>query len=182
MIWGIVLCCILCGCTALTTKSNASFGVTFLNYKSGVDMLFKRGYTDRGDPVATAGSLYESSRAEGGARLGVMVPRGELPEWVEFQWKEFARADRDVEYTSEQLAAVPIKSVRLPVRSLVPPNVFEEAKRSAPDPQRANLPLKSLELYFTWTRAGVKTRWKLYQGCCTVLAEGGQSITAAAAP
>ena len=143
-------------------------------------MLFKRGYTDGGDPVPTAGSLYESPRAEGGARLGVRAPGGELPEWVEFEWTEFDPAARDVRRTREQLAAMPIKSARLPVRSLVPPNVFEEVKRSAPDPQRANLPLKSLELYFTWTRSGVKTRWKLYQGCCTVLAEGGQSLTAAA--
>jgi hypothetical protein len=111
-----------------------------------------------------------------------------LPEWVEIHWREkdpgrgisfkewsgldaAARAAR-----AQKQAALPVKSAKVVVRSLVPESVVKEVETSPPDPDSAYLPLKSLSLYFIWTRDGVKVRWALHQGCCTVVREGGDSL------
>jgi hypothetical protein len=110
-----------------------------------------------------------------------------LPEWIEIHWqeeeqgrvvslKEWSRLDAAARAARmQEQAALPVKSARLAVRSLVPESVIAELEQSPLNPA-TGLPLKSLELYFVWTSDGVKVRWAVWQECCTVIREGGESL------
>jgi hypothetical protein len=110
-----------------------------------------------------------------------------LPEWIEIHWREKERG-RVLSYKEwsrldpaeraarrQEQAALPVKSARLAVRSLVPDSVIAELEQSPLNPATGR-PLKSLELYFVWTSEGVKVRWAVWEKCCTVIREGGESL------
>lgn len=166
----------LCGCATHSPQRGISLGLTYNNYRTGVKVVIKQAITDSGNSVAHAGVLSESTNPLSGATLTSTIPQRELPEWIEFTWTEFDPSTHDVRFTREQLLAMPVKKARVTIRGRVPQDVMDEVRNSPLDPTSSNLRLKSLQYYLHWTIDGVKLRWRVYQRCCTVLHEGGDTI------
>lgn len=82
-----------------------------------------------------------------------------------------ARAARKQAY-----AALPEQKARVEVAGHIPVEVIDELKHSPADPGAAGLPLKTLRIYFVWTQDGVKVRWRVHEGCCKILHEGGDPL------
>jgi hypothetical protein len=176
---------LLSGCAVQAKPRGIALSITYVNYQSGADVDVKESYTDHGSTFPNPGILRPSSNPRLGATMGGPGREPGLPEWVEFKWKAYDMAKRlpsEVWVTldaaakdarMQERAALPVKSARVAVRSLVPAEVIEELEQSPLDPEHPYLRLKSLELYFVWTRDGLKVRWEARQGCCTVLHEGG---------
>jgi hypothetical protein len=131
--------------------------------------------------------LRPSSNPRTGSTAGGTGREAGLPEWIEIHWrekekgrvlsyKEWSRLDpAERAARVQEQAALPVKSARLAVRSLVPDSVIAELEQSPLNPETGR-PLKSLALYFVWTSDGVKVRWAVWQQCCTVIREGGESL------
>jgi len=94
----------------------------------------------------------------GGKTEGAAPDGRQLPEWVEFEWKEYV-SDKD--YVLEELKALPAHVERVIIRERVPPDVIDEVIRSRRATPPGKLPDKSLQLNFVWTDSGIKFRWLL---------------------
>jgi len=170
--------------------NSAEFAVihTIVNYNTGLTISIKDSRDDNGARLALGGTLPSDSNAYIGSTSAGLGKGTALPEWIEIRWietgpewdmarKEYlALSDRERDERSKRYAELPIKSARIHIRGRIPESVADELKRSPLDPDRSNLPLKSLRLYFIWTIDGVKLRWRLRQRCCETLQEGGDPL------
>lgn len=182
----VLLLALFPGCA--TARPAVSSTVTFINHRQDVDILFVEGRTDQGATLVNPGTLrYSPERFIGPGAGGLSSGRG-LAEWVELRWQELdpkrlAKTDAWLKldqaaraaYFAEQ-RALPIRSVRVPVRSQIPHHVIEEVMNSPARVDIPSLPLKSFWFFLTWTSDGVKLGWRVKQGCCTVLYEGGDPV------
>ena len=171
-------------------SASAEFSVshTIVNYNTGIRITIKGAQNNHGAPLSLGGTLPSDSNPYIGSTSAGLGKGANLPEWVEIRWietgpewdmssKEYyalSRIERDER--SKRYSQIPVKSVRIPIRSRIPEPVADELKRSPLDPERSNLPLKSLRLYFIWTIDGVKLRWRLRHKCCETLQEGGDPL------
>lgn len=186
----VVRCMALIGCLILGAGAQArgiAVKTTLINYQSGSVILLQDGLTDRGKLLPFSMTMQPSNQLKTGA-TSASVARESLPEWIDVKWQELAPAryvsstawyklsesERDA-YTQE-CEDLPLKSARIEIRNRIPTSVIAELEQAPPDPERANLPSKSLWLYFIWTRDGVKFRWEATRGCCTLLQEGGDLV------
>ena len=170
--------------------NSAEFAVihTIVNYNTGLTIAIKDSRDNNGARLALGGTLPSDSNAYIGSTSAGLGKRTALPEWIEIRWietgpewdmarKEYlALSDRERDERSKRYAELPIKFARIHIRGRIPESVADELKRSPLDPDRSNLPLKSLRLYFIWTIDGVKLRWRLRQRCCETLQEGGDPL------
>lgn len=119
--------------------------------------------------------------------MGAAPDGRDLPEWVEFKWKEWpypypAKPSDPVALHawSDQVHAMsrslPIKHARVPVKSRVPKDVVDEVLASNRKAVPGTLPDEMLWVYFIWYETGIKFRWSLEQGCCKVLKAGGDDL------
>lgn len=175
--------------------ASAEFAVihTIANYNTGVTISIKDSRDNSGTRLSLGGNLPSGSNAYTGATSAGLGKGTALPEWIEVRWIEtgpewdmprreyLALSDRERDERSKRYAQLPVKSARIHIRSRIPESVADELKRSPLDPERSNLPLKSLRLYFIWTVDGVKLRWRLRQRCCETLQEGGDTLPSTAA-
>lgn len=164
--------------------------VTFSNAIKGkkVDFIEARTASGRGFP--NPGSLSpDKNPMTGGKTMGAAPDGRALPEWIEFDWKEwpyprpksppFSDKEATKAWSDESHAlskSLSIKTERVLVRARVPQDVIDEVMESNRQRQRSKLADKSLEIYFIWFESGIKFRWRLVQGCCKVLREGGDVI------
>jgi hypothetical protein len=188
MIWRMTMIgLLLSACAAQAKPRGISVSTTLINYKTGAQVSVEGGRTDRGSRLHFGATLVDSSNLNGGGTLDGVGPDPGLPEWVELTWREdprpslsykewFAIDEAERQARVDAFRALPLKSARVAVRNVVPPSVIEELEQSPMDPATPLLRLKRLRLYFIWTRDGVKLRWKAYEGCCTVVREGGDTV------
>lgn len=130
------------------------------------------------------GSRRSNWRASG-ATEGAVPDSRELPEWVEFTWRErsypslepknFASQEEYSKALAEKFRNSPMKVERIFVCSRIPQDVVGEAIEAKRRRQPHELPDKMLYVYFIWTETGVKFRWELGRGGVT-LREGGDEI------
>lgn len=126
----------------------------------------------------------------GGKTMGAAPDGRDLPEWVEFTWKEWPYPDAGPPMPTEAAAlhawneevkamsrALPIKTARVPVKSRVPQDVVDEVLTSNRRAAPGTLPDEMLWVYFIWYETGIKFRWSLEQGCCNVRKSGGDDLT-----
>jgi hypothetical protein len=178
---------LLSGLAAQAHSTGIALSHTLVNYRSGVLIQVEGAQTDRGERLPFQVMLRPSSNPRVGSTAEGTGRETGLPEWIEIHWreeengrvlsyKEWSRLDpAERAARGQEQAALPVKSARLAVRSLVPDSVVAELEQSPRDPA-TGLPLESLELYFVWTSEGVKVRWAVWQECCTVIREGGESL------
>jgi hypothetical protein len=169
-------------------RPTVSSSVVFVNQQRGADVWVKEVHTSTGARLVSPGILTFSPRPLVGPTVDGMSFTNELAEWVELKWQVLdpARAAQTSEWDTLDRAAraayvdaqraLPVKSERVPVRSLVPSHVIEEVLNSPARTDVPSLRLKSMWFYLIWTDAGVKLHWEVRQGCCTVLHEGGNHI------
>jgi hypothetical protein len=95
----------------------------------------------------------------------------ELPEWVEFEWRELSYPEPQItDFPSEQaytkhlraeFSGAPIKTQRLKIRSRIPQDVVEEVVEAKLKAPRGEVAEKSLWVFIFWTPEGIKMRWQL---------------------
>lgn len=180
--------CLLCAGFAHARQAHIENSITFVNYQRKMNVESIDAYSEQGFHLAGPKFLSPSSDSFTGATISSAEPGSGLPQWFEFTWREWEvakdipddvwdkldRAAQDA-YVEEKRAR-PLKRQRVAVRSILPDAVVAELEQSRMDPERPSLRLKSLRLFFIWTQDGLKVRWKMRQGCCTVLREGGDDV------
>ncbi len=176
-----VLMACLAACATPTIKG-PGMTVTFNNLIKGKLILFDSLLTSSGAQFPNPGGLSPSSRpimngkimAGSGATMGAAPDGRELPEWVDFEWREpeYRRDD----YTREQLKALPHKKARVSVRNRVPQSVIDELMEANWQTKPGKLPEKMLWIYFVWTDSGIKFRWELHERDHETKQMGGDEI------
>lgn len=183
----VVLCA---GCAAPRPPDGPGMIVTFNNVITGKEVDVRRAKTANGIPFVTPGSLGPDKIPHallGGATTGAAPDGRELPEWVEFEWKEWpypypAKPSEPValqkwnDGVHAMSRSLPIKTARVAVRSRVPQDIVDEVVASNRSRELGKLPDKMLWVYFIWYETGIKFRWSLEQGCCRVRRTGGDDI------
>lgn len=131
---------------------------------------------------------FFSNAPVGALALGAAPDGRELPEWVEFEWKEWqypypekpsdpVEEEKWSERIHELSRTLPHKTVRVLVRKRVPQDVVDEAIASNLAAPRGKLPEKQIWLYFVWHPDGIWFRWSLHKDS-DVVRSGGDAIPA----
>jgi len=161
---------------ASTAVSGPGMTVHFGNAKKGKLIIMRDARTASGATFANPGGLSPSAEPLMRGKVMGAAPDGRsLPEWVEFSWIETEYPETVME-TYEQLRARPVKVERVPIRSRIPADVVEEVTRSNQQRAKGKLAELSLWVYFIWYDSGIKFRWSLERGCCTVVRSGGDQF------
>ena len=172
----VIFAAFLAGLCACATPSHQGPGmtVTFNNGLKGKSILFDRAVTASGMRFPDPGFLApDTNPLRGGKTMGAAPDSRELPEQVEFTWRE---TKYQGDYTYEQLKALPRKTARVTVRSRIPQDVVDEVMESNLKRQPHKLAEKSLWVYFIWYESGIKFRWELRKNCCGILRAGGDDV------
>jgi hypothetical protein len=171
--------------------------VTSVSTIEGVRIHVKNSILPDGKEFPNAGSFgYARNPLDGGATEGAAPDGRQLPEWVEFSWKEPPNllVQKDLqpgppEAIAEENARVagifkllPIKTQRVLIRSRVPQDIEDEVMESNRRKQPGSLADKALRIYFIWTEEGIKFHWRLWYrpeaGPSSYPREGGDEIQA----
>lgn len=183
----VIVGALLAGCAAQPRAGGFAVSHTLAN-TTAVKITVAQSRTDHGEELPFQGVVMPSNNPYSGVTGGGLGRHAGLPEWIVLSWRE---TGPEWELSNQQYQALdagarqarlaayralPLKSARIAVGSRIPATVLQELKQSPLDPDRANLPLKSLRMYFIWTPEGVKMRWQVLEKCCKVLHEGGDAL------
>lgn len=165
--------------------------VTYNNVIKGtsIDLIEARTASGRGFP--TAGSLGpDKNPMTGGKTMGAAPDGRTLPEWVEFDWKEWPYPYPEPPPFSDQEAtkawsdgvkamskSLPVHTERVPVRARVPQDVVDAVVASKGTFVAGKPADKDLWVYFIWHESGIKFRWRMTQG--KTLRAGGDAVSGA---
>ena len=131
----------------------------FASLKEGVVIACTGGSLASGKRFPGPGALGRTKDWLTGGKTEGAAPDGrQLPEWVEFEWTEYA-SDKDD--SVKELGPLPVHVERVVIRERVPQDVIEEVIRSKLATPPGALPDKSLWLDFVWTDDGIKFHWRL---------------------
>jgi len=178
--------CAACSVTRL--QDGPGMIVTFSNGIKGKEVDVLRAKTANSIFFPTPGSLGpDKNPMTGGKTMGAAPDGRELPQWVEFEWKVWPYPYPSMPAEPVALQAwsdgvhamsrsLPIQTARVAVRSRVPQDVIDEVLASNRQRAPNALPDKDLWVYFIWYETGIKFRWRLLQGCCKMLREGGDEL------
>lgn len=183
----VVLCA---GCAAPRAADGPGMIVTFNNVITGKEVDVRRAKTANGMPFVTPGSLGPDKIPHallGGATTGAAPDGRELPDWVEFEWREWpypypAKPSEPValqkwnDGVDAMSRSLPIKTARVAIRPRVPQAVVDDVLASNKRAAAGALPDEMLWVYFIWYENGIKFRWKLKSDCCGLLREGGDDL------
>ncbi|QNA89453.1 hypothetical protein G4G28_14985 [Massilia sp. Dwa41.01b] len=131
----------------------------FASLREGIVINCRGGQLPGGQHFPGPGGLSRTKDWLTGGKTEGAAPDGrQLPEWVEFEWKEYVA---DKEYSQEELGALPRHVERVNIKARVPQDAIDEAIRSRREAPPGKLPDKTLWLYFVWTDGGIKFHWRL---------------------
>lgn len=155
--------------------------ITYSNAIKGMDINIKNSRLPDGSEFPNPGGLSGASipndnPLSGGATMGGEPDGRNLPEYVDFEWRESPRSPPDPtpidpfsqahkDWQNKMMAdfySQPIKKQRVLIRNRVPREVVTaviEANRHTPKDQ---LPPTSVEIFFIWTDYGIKLRWQIW--------------------
>jgi hypothetical protein len=168
---------ILTGCSG-GPGQGPGFTEVFVNVIKDTTVMIESSRTSDGKPFPNAGSVSDSPGWRSGGKVMGFAPDGrELPNWVEFVWIE---TPYGVEYSYEQLRAMPRRTQRVMIRSRIPDDVVGDIRRANKRCAPGQLPDTDLNVYFVWTTQGVKLRWamekEVMKGVFKSVREGGDEI------
>lgn len=176
--------------------------VTYTNTIKDVDVNIKSALLANRTDFPHAGALSGASGPNdnplsGGATMGAAPDGRNLPEYVDFEWREsptsppdptptdpFSQAHKDWETKMmAEFYSHPIKKQRVFIRSRIPANVVSavvEANRHTP---KGELDEASVQVWFIWTDYGIKLRWAIWHrlGAQYYSHQGGDEIVPAGA-
>jgi hypothetical protein len=146
-----------------------------------MDVNIKSARLSDGSAFPNAGGLSGASALNGnplagGATMGGAPDGRDLPEYVDFEWRESPRSSPDptpMDASSQahkdwekkmmdDFYSRPIKKQRVFIRSRIPAEVVNaviEADRHTP---RHQLTPASIDVFFIWTDYGIKLRWQIW--------------------
>jgi hypothetical protein len=155
--------------------------ITYTSAIKDIDINIKSARLPDGTPFPDAGSLSGGSKPNdnpliGGATMGAAPDGRELPEYVDFVWREspkslpdptpmdpFSPAHKDWEKTMmDEFYSSPLKQQRILIRSRVPVEVISAVLKANLHTPKGQLDDASFRLYFVWTEYGIKLRWEIW--------------------
>jgi hypothetical protein len=149
-----------------------------------------------GEPFTFSGlnvwPLVGKSSSLGAVFVGASSDGRNLPEWVDFEWKEWPypspQQPSDAVGLKEWAAKIeeldrtlPHKRLRVNVRRRIPKAVIDEAIAAVVAREYGKLPEKQIWIYFVWHPNGIWFVWRLKDGTSTVRS-GGDEIPQLSAP
>lgn len=177
----VLIACLVGGFIALFPPAGPGMTVTYSNAIKGMDINIKSARLSNGSAFPDAGSLSGASipnenPLSGDATMGGAPDGRDLPEYVDFEWRESPRsppdptpmdplsqAHKDWEKNMmDDFYSQPIKKQRVVIRNRVPAEVVNAvtgANRHSPSDQ---LTPASIEIFFIWTDNGIKLRWQIW--------------------
>jgi hypothetical protein len=155
--------------------------VTYNSAIKDTDVDIKSARLPDGTAFAHGGSIGGASRPNenplvGGATMGGAPDGRDLPEYVDFEWRESPRSPPDPtptdpftqahkDWETKMMAdfySHPIKKQRVFIRSRVPADVVSAAVEANRHTRKGQLNEASIEVYFVWTDYGIKLRWAIW--------------------
>lgn len=148
--------------------------ITFDNVIPGIDLGVRSATTAAGDQFPTPGALSPARiPLKNGKTMSGTSDNRELPEWIEFSWKEWERGRK---YTNEELSGIPVHLRRVSVRDRVPRDVVDEVISSKLAAEPGKLSDRYLELFFVWYPSETRFRWAMKNRRSDVLRSGGDAL------
>ena len=175
-------------CAAQRPADGPGMTVTFSSIIKGKSIHLNTATSSGKQGFPNAGAFGPNANPmTGGKTMGAAPDGRDLPEWVEFEWTEWPYPYPDEpsdpvglqawnDYFDFLKRTLPHKTARVPVRTRVPQDVVDEVLASNRRRAPRALPDEMLWVYFIWYDSGVKFRWSLERGCCTVLRQGGDDL------
>lgn len=159
--------------TQTATAAGPGMTVTFRNVTPGLTVAFDEAKTSSGKVFPDPGSLTPGrDPMRNGKTMSGVSDNGELPDWVEFAWREWKYG---VSETREELAAAPAYRRRVYIRQMIPQDVVDEVIAANLARKRGTLAKKWLRVYLVWYPGETKVHWEVYGGS-QVLRSGGDEL------
>lgn len=155
--------------------------VTYTNAIKEIDINIDGARLPNGATFTNARSLSGGNKSNdnpliGGATIGASPDGRNLPDYIDFKWRESPRNPPDPtpldpfsqahkNWEAEMMTdfySHPIKEQRVFIRSRIPAEVVNavvEANRQTP---KGQLDVASIHIYFVWTDYGIKLRWEIW--------------------
>lgn len=163
------------GCASASRTTGPGMIVHFGNSKTEILLVFEKIVTSTGSDFVSPGGLGPVvDPMHNGKTMGATGDQRELPEWVEFTWREHPNIEP--KRTREEYMARPLQTKRVQVRSRIPQSVVDEIVKSKQDPVRNKKEDLSLWVHFIWTDDGIKFIWREKSGCCEIVRFGGDEL------
>jgi hypothetical protein len=177
---GLVLLACLTGLIAAAPSKGPGMTVTFNSAIKDMDVSIKNARLPDGTSLPGGGlggkSRPNENPLNGGATMGAAPDGRQLPDYIDFEWREspvappdptpmdpFSQARKDWETKMmAEFYTHPIKKQRVFIRSRVPAELVNkviEANRHAVKGHGAEA---SIGIYFIWTDYGIKLRWQIW--------------------
>lgn len=178
---GLLLLACLAGLIAASPSTGPGMTVTYTNAIKDMDVNIKSAHLPGGTVFPDAGGLSAASQPNdnplsGGATMGAAPDGRDLPEYVDFEWRESPRSPADPtptdpfsqahkDWEKKMMAdfySQPIKKQRVFIRDRVPAEVVSAALEANRHTPKGQLDEASIEVYFIWTDYGIKLRWQIW--------------------
>ena len=178
---GLAILACLAGFVKTSSPTGPGMTIKYSNAIKGMDINIKSSRLWDGSAFPNPGGLSgaiipNDNPLSGGATMGGAPDGRDLPEYVDFEWRESLRSPPDPtpmdpfsqahkDWEKKMMAdfySQPIKKQRVFIRDRVPAEVVTaviEANRHTPKDQ---LTPASIEIFFIWTDYGIKLRWQIW--------------------
>jgi hypothetical protein len=174
-----------CATNRSASAQGTGMTIAYSNTIPGKKIDVKNIVTD-GPAIPNPGPLGPSQDPQQGRSVMGAAPDGRsLPEWAEFQWKEWPYPGEKYpsDFAARQIwnakvdelsRTLPVNSERVRVRDRIPADVFQRLAEARRHPV-AGQDLR-LWLSFVWYAGGIRFHWELKEGCCDLKQAGGDVI------
>lgn len=176
-----VLACLyavaLSGCSA---TEGPGMTVTFNSAIKDTDVTIKTVRLPNGTALPGGGlggkGKPNQNPLNGGGTMGAAPDGRQLPEYIDFEWRESPVPPPDPtpmdgasqahnDWSKKMMAEFythPMKSQRVPIRSRVPAEVIDAVIEANHHSVSGQVSDASIEVYFIWTEYGIKFRWHIW--------------------
>ena len=175
-----ILTCVV-GFVKISFPTEPGMTITYSNTIKGTDINIKSSRLSDGSAFPNPGGLSGASipnenPLSGGATMGGAPDGRDLPEYVDFEWRESPRSPPDPtpmdpssqahkdweKKMMDDFYSQPIKKQRVFIRDRVPADVVTAAIEANRDALKHQLAPASIEIFFIWTDYGIKLRWQIW--------------------
>lgn len=176
---GLVLFVCIMAIIAASTSAGPGLTVTYNSTIKHARIYIEDARLPIGAAFPNAGSFgggdaSNDSPLSDGATMGGAPDGRDLPDYVDFKWRENPYPDPTPNSPLSQatkvwearslatLIAQPIRSQRVFIRSRIPADVVNAAIEANRHTPKNGLPPASIRIYFIWTDYGIKLRWQIW--------------------
>ncbi|MDP3670958.1 MAG: hypothetical protein Q8R69_14860 [Telluria sp.] len=178
---GLVLLACLTGLIAAAPAVGPGMTVTYNSAIKDMEVTIENARLPDGGAFPHGGGIGGKSRPNenplnGGKTMGAAPDGRQLPEYIDFEWREsaleppdptpmdpFSQARKDWETKMmAEFYTHPIKKQRVFIRSRVPVELVNKVIEANRHTVKGHVTEASIGVYFIWTDYGIKLRWQIW--------------------